>query len=355
VTDVDDVGTGSSGLRGAGPTSSTVDVPREVRQRLPNLLVAGVPRGGTTSLFRYLAQHPDVCASRNKELRYFDAVRYGEPMLPLAAYAEHFAHCTGQRYRMEGTPGYFSGGQPVASAVDGLLDDPHVVVILRDPVERCWSWYRFVRGRARIPKDMSFASYLDVCERLRARGTDALRENQAFAGLRGGCYDEWFDSWRTLFGDRLHVEFFDDLVADAPAVVGRVLRWLDVDAEPAASFRIDVENASVQYRSKPVLQLALVLNRRGERFFERHADLKRRLRKAYFGINRAPAVDRLGPAERERLTAFYEPHNARLAASLRASGIPRLPRWLDPAHDPGQPGVAVSGLLPDPRRPDGAG
>lgn len=308
-------------------------LPGELRAQLPNLIIAGVPRGGTTSLFRYLAQHPDICASQVKELRYFDPLRYREEMAPLASYAREFDHWAGQRYRMESTPGYFSGGPRVAAAVGDRLDDAHVLVSLRDPVQRCWSWYRFVRGRARIPKDMEFGAYLDVCEELRARSADGLRENQPFAGLRGGCYDEWFDAWRARFGDRLHVEFFDDLVRDPAGLVGRVLRWLDLDPEPAAQFRFAVGNRSVQYRSRPFLKAALALNRRGERIFERHPRLKRTLLQAYYLVNQAPADDTLRPAERERLAAFYAPHNARLAGALTAAGTTRLPAWLA-ADDP---------------------
>jgi Sulfotransferase domain len=312
----------------AAIVSSAAVVPPDVRERLPNLLIAGVPKGGTTSLFRYLAQHPGICASQTKELRFFDPVRYGEPVFPLESYAEHFQHWTGERYRMEGTPGYFSGGTPVATAVSASLDEPRVLISLRDPVERCWSWYRFVRGRARIPKEMTFADYIDCCEELHERGVDGLRENQAYVGLRGGCYDDWYDSWRELLGDRLHVEFFDDLVEDPARVTRSVLRWLGLDERPADGFRFAVENRSVQYRSRPVLQAALVLNRRAERFFEQHADLKRKLRKAYYMVNRPPDDDVLEPAQRERIAAFYAPHNAHLAASLRASHITRLPAWL---------------------------
>jgi hypothetical protein len=316
-------------LPGAAPSHRGDDLTAtDSRAQLPNLLVAGVPKGGTTSLFRYLAQHPEICASPVKELRYFEAARYGEPMAPLDTYARQFDHWSGQRYRMESTPGYFGGGSPVADAVHTTLDDPRVLVSLRDPVQRCWSWYRFVRGRARIPKDMSFATYLDTCERLRAAGLDGLRENQPYAGLRGGCYDEWIDAWRRRFGSDFRVVFFDDLAEYPKDTVIGILRWLDLDEEPVDGFRFEVENRSVQYRSRHVLQVALALNRYGETFFERHADLKRRLRRAYYAVNRNSAAEILDPADRERLTSFYAPHNARLAASLRAASVGRLPHWL---------------------------
>jgi hypothetical protein len=40
-------------------------------QKLPNLIIAGAQKAGTSSLFWYLAQHPQICASDRKELRYF--------------------------------------------------------------------------------------------------------------------------------------------------------------------------------------------------------------------------------------------------------------------------------------------
>jgi hypothetical protein len=106
--------------------------PSGTAPHLPNLLIAGVAKAGTTSLFRYLAQHPDVCPSDVKELRYFSALRYGEDMAPLESYSAHFAHCEGQRYRMEATPGYYAGGRLVADAVDDLLPGARVLVSFRD-------------------------------------------------------------------------------------------------------------------------------------------------------------------------------------------------------------------------------
>jgi hypothetical protein len=296
---------------------------------LPNLIIAGVSKGGTTSLFRYLAQHPDICPSTIKELRYFEPVRYGEPLGPIESYARHFGHCTGQRYRMEATPSYFGGGRPVATAMhDSLDDDARVLVCLREPVQRCWSWYQFVRGRGRIPKAMGFETYLDACEELHSAGLDGRRENQPYSGLLGGCYDEWLQAWQELFGERLHVLFFDDLVADPRSAVVATLRWLAVDERPAADFKYTVENRSVQYRSRPVLEAALFLNRRAEQFFARHGGLKRVLRSAYHVVNRDPATEVLPPAARDRLAAFYAPHNAGLAAALRSAGIGDVPDWL---------------------------
>jgi hypothetical protein len=295
---------------------------------LPNLLIAGVAKAGTTSLFRYLAQHPDICPSDVKELRYFSALRYGEPMAPVETYGEHFRHCGEQRYRMEATPGYYAGGRPVAEAVDDLLPGARIVVTFRDPVQRCWSWYRFVRSTARIPKDMTFADYIDRCRRLRDEGVDGGRDHQPFWGLGGGCYDIWLADWRDVFGKRLRIEFFEHVVHDPRAVTEQLCRWLGIDTGVCAGLHYGVENKTVQYKNKHIQQAALAVNRRGERFFAEHPGFKRALRGAYYRLNSERSEERLDPRDRDRLAEFYAPHVERLASMLADSSSVDVPDWL---------------------------
>jgi hypothetical protein len=305
-----------------------VPEPADRPELLPNLVIAGVAKAGTTSLFRYLAQHPDVCPSSVKEARYFTALRYGEPLAPVADYARLFASCRGEIYRMEATPGYFPGGRVVAQAIDELLPGSRIVVSLRDPVQRCWSWYRFVKSTARIPEQMGFPAYLDRCAELHHAGVDHLRAHQPFWGLGGGCYDRWIDDWLEIFGERLRIEFFEDLVAQPQVVTEALCAWLGLDTDACGGFAYHVENRTVHYRHRGLQRLALALNRGGETFFSRHPALKRTLRGAYYGVNANPSTERLDAESRERLAAFYAGNNERLATSLAAAGRDRLPAWL---------------------------
>jgi hypothetical protein len=302
--------------------------PSENAPYLPNLVIGGVAKAGTTSLFRYLAQHPAVCPSDVKELRYFSALRYGEELAPLDSYRKHFRHWAGEQYRMESTPGYYAGGRLVADTMDSLLPDVRMLVSFRDPVQRCWSWFRFVRSTARIPKDMSFADYLDRCEELHRDDVDGTRDNQPFWGLGGGCYDTWLEPWLEVFGPRFRVAFFEDVIRDPRTVVEGVCGWLGIDQAVCADFRYSVENKTVQYKNKQLQKAALSVNRRTETFFAEHPQLKRVLRGAYYRVNSEDSQDRLGAAERRRLEEFYAPHNQRLAASLAAAGVLDVPDWL---------------------------
>lgn len=295
---------------------------------LPNLLIAGVPKGGTTSLFSYLAQHPEIGASRKKELCYFEPLLYGEPMRPPQEYAREFAQCADRRFRMESTPNYFFGGRHVAARIDDTLEDCRVIICLREPIDRCWSWYRFVRARARIPSDLDFGRYLDICEGLHRTGEDDLRVNQPFTGLGGSIYDERLSAWLDIFDDRLHICDFAELATDPARAVERILRWLGLDPTPVSGFRYDVENRTVPYRNRSAQRLAVVVNRRAERFFQRHMELKRAVRRVYYSLNADDHEERLALPERERLARFYAPHNRNLVDVLLRAGRRHPPAWL---------------------------
>lgn len=295
--------------------------------RLPNLVIVGVSKAGTTSLFQYLQQHPEICGSDIKELRYFAPLRHGGELEPIENLTRHFRHCVGQRYAMEATPGYFYGGAALARGLGGICPDVHALVSLRAPVERCWSWYRFGRSRLQLPEDLSFDAYLDRCEELHRAGVDGDLEHRPFWGLGGGCYDTWFDAWVEELGPRFRVVFFEDLVRNPAAVVRGVCRWLGLDDTVVGGFEFPVENRTEHFRAARLQRVAVQVNRRSESFFRRHPVAKRRIRSAYYAVNRQPASDGIPPGARARLRAFYRPHDARLADQLAAVGVPPPP-WL---------------------------
>jgi hypothetical protein len=298
--------------------------------RLPNLLIAGVAKAGTTSLFNYLAQHPEICPSDVKETRYFEPLRFGEALPPIETYAAHFRHWRSERYALEATPTYFSGGRRVASAVREALPQVRVLVVLRNPSDRCWSDFRFEQSRGRIPTDMDFDTYLERCETLRAQGLDQRRENRSFTGLIDGCYADWLEDWFAELGGRLKVIYFDDLSRDASATVADICSWLDVDDGVVDRFDLAVENKTEQVRSQAVQKMALAVNRRAESFFRRHPTVKRRLRALYYRANREPTQLTVSPSAARRMAEFYEPCDARLASLAETMGIARPP-WVSGA------------------------
>jgi hypothetical protein len=298
-----------------------------VSSRLPNLLIAGLGKAGTTSLFWYLSQHPDICTSQVKEIRYFSAAADGGTLQPIEDYASHFAQCGDQRYVMEASPQYFHGGVPVIEAIRASLEQPRVVVSLRDPVERLWSQYRFVKSRmGPLPEAMTFDQYVDRSLRVRREEQRLTPQNQPYWHVSGSFYVEHIAAWLDAFGDDLRVVFFEQLAADPEAVVVGLCRWLGIDEAPACTFTYSVENKTEQFRSGLLQRAALAVN--SERLLGSRRRLKAPLRRLYYAINRKPPSERMSDEARALLDAEFEPANEALADALRRRGYTDLPDWL---------------------------
>ncbi|QYJ03928.1 sulfotransferase [Nocardioides panacisoli] len=105
---------------------------------LPNLVVVGAAKAGTTSLHTYLDLHPDIEMSQDKEMRFFtDPDCRGW----VGRYQDYFTGTT--RYRGESTPQYtkwplFPG---VVDRMADLVPDARLVYLVRDPVERAIAEY----------------------------------------------------------------------------------------------------------------------------------------------------------------------------------------------------------------------
>lgn len=216
---------------------------------LPNFLVLGAAKSGTTSLYQYLCQHPEVFMSPVKEPRYF---AYGEdlgerpPMrgpgdewanrkavFTEEAYRALFAGAQGQRAVGEASPVYlYSPGAP--PRIRRFLPKARLIVILRDPVERAYSHFMHLIKTGREPL-RDFEAALDAEPERRAQGWEWSWHYQAL-----GFYHAQLQRYLQHFDRKqLTVYLFEDLKEDATALAQDLFRVLGVDAafEPDVSVR----------------------------------------------------------------------------------------------------------------------
>lgn len=105
-------------------------------ERLPDFLVLGTQKGGTTTLQQLLNQHPGVCLAPGKEVHYFS--KHWEQ--PTSWYASHYTGAAPQQRCGDITPFYLFHPQ-APQRIHGLLPKAQLIVLLRDPVERALSQY----------------------------------------------------------------------------------------------------------------------------------------------------------------------------------------------------------------------
>lgn len=301
-----------------------------------DVIIAGVNKAGTTSLFVALSEHPQVAPSAVKETQYFTPVRYGRPVESPAVYEGYFAGLEGRRARLEATPSYFYGGAPLARLVDETLSNPRVILVLREPVGRAISFFQFQKTRLRIPEELSIEDYLAHAANLSP--ADFLDPaNERYFAVGGGCYADFLAAWLERFApDRLLLLSFEDLTADPERVLQETATWLGLDPDLLPDASLAAENRTAAFKSRKLQRLALGVNDRFERFLRRHPRVKRPVRALYWRFNGRMARNQVSDDVRRELVEQFREPNERLAAQLRAAGL-ALPPWLSESSPVGTP------------------
>jgi len=250
---------------------------------LPDFLIIGAQRAGTTSLHRYLEEHPLVCTASVKEVHYFDkhhrrGLAWYRSFFPTRPYVRLLQRVRGGRCRVgESTP-YYLFHPHAPRRVFQTLPSAKLVVLLRDPVDRAYSHYHhairmglddaptFEEALAREEERLAGER-----EKMVADETYFSFAHQHHAYRARGIYVDQLLTWRQWFpAERLLVLKSEDLYEDPARTFERVLRFLDLpDRKPSG--------------------------------FPSH------------NRGRNPAID---PAVRRRLAGFYAPHNRRLEELL---------------------------------------
>ena len=192
--------------------------------KVPNFIIIGCQRCGTTSLYTYLAQHPQILTPIKKEMDFFSwhfdrgidwYLAHFPPMPP----GEHFL--TG-----EASPSYFDSRE-APERLYSLFPEAKLIVLLRNPVDRAISqFYRLtdLNWEARsLDRVIS-----DEIERLNQNPEYIIGEEPGNY-LARGRYIEFIKNWLTFFPrEQLLILKSEDFYAGAATTVKQVLEFLDL-------------------------------------------------------------------------------------------------------------------------------
>lgn len=202
---------------------------------MPNLVVVGATKAGTTSMHNYLGLHPDITVSRDKEARFFQ-----DPACRdwLGLYQANFV--PGTRYRAESTP-FYSKSPCFPGVVDRLAElapDARLLYLVRDPLERIVAEYveQMQWGAASRPLDVELSDAEDPRNWLVASSRYATQLKE----LR-----------RRFDADRVLVVDLADLAADTPAVMGEIFGFLGLPPLALAEADFGRFNARDDKRAYP--------------------------------------------------------------------------------------------------------
>jgi Sulfotransferase domain len=208
---------------------------------LPDFLIIGAQRAGTTTLYRALTEHPQVRgAVLDKEVHFFDLAfdegeaHYRAAFPTKAALAIARTRVGGPVVVGEATPYYLFHPQ-VPARVAATLPDVKLIAILRDPVERAWSQYRHevALGYELLSFEDALAAEASRLEgeneRLAADPLAVSAAHQHHSYVARGRYAEQLERWyEHASPDRLLLVRAEDLFADAGTQLRRVAEFLGI-------------------------------------------------------------------------------------------------------------------------------
>jgi hypothetical protein len=304
---------------------------------LPNLIIAGVNKAATTSLYTYLSRHSAVCCSSIKETNYFMPLAAGDVLAPIDNYAAYFDDCCDRRYRMEASPRYIFGGARLAEGIRERLGPIRIVFVLRDPVDRLISYFKHMKRSREVHAELSCEEYAGhaleelpaALGRANGRPVNVYRESVFVRGLAQGFYADYLEEWYAVFPDSIRIYFFEDLTGKPGHVMNDLCSWLDIDRSVYEDAEFTWENRSIKHRNQLVYRAGQFINQTCEPFWRRHSRAKELARELYCLLNeKRGASGDLSGAGRLELERVYGPYNRKLLKLLAANGYQHLPDWV---------------------------
>ncbi len=214
------------------------------------VIIGGATRAGTTSLHKYLSDHKDVCASSQKETRFFLDEDYPSPYPityqygrhPIEKYLEYFQDPT-RKIFLEATPDYlFSAG--TAGKIKVSLHNVKWLFILREPIERLKSWFYFGKQVGELDAEIGMEEFISL-----QLNEPAKQRKQIFRTLEQGNYSTYLRQYYELFGaENILLLPFGVLEEKPLEFMKTVCNFIGIDSDFYNDYKFSTLNSSVSLK-----------------------------------------------------------------------------------------------------------
>ena len=201
----------------------------------PNFIISGFPKCGSTALHYYVDAHPEIFMPKQKELHYFtqsyisklnkgpgDLEAKKSQVKSLDSYFKMFEGVSGEKTIGETSPSYINYPNSFKK-INKELDNPKVIILIRDPIKRAYSNYLHLLREHRETE--SFSKSLDL---------ENFRKSQQYSDFwlytfNSFYYDKIIEA-KKVFSDVL-ILTQEELNLDTKKTLIKVYKFLEVDSE----------------------------------------------------------------------------------------------------------------------------
>jgi hypothetical protein len=195
---------------------------------VPNFLIVGSAKCGTTSLYSWLKQHPDVFFPENKEPSFFV---HHYAVDDWNVYQSLFEKGVGKRVVGDASTSYLSSPESPEWIRKILGPDIKIVILVRNPIDRAFSLYKWMTMEG-YETSCPFEKALEVEDRRFNDEEFRIHSPEFFWDymyVRSSLYGEQIKRYfRTFDRDRIKIFVFDDLVANPASIYDSVCDFLQI-------------------------------------------------------------------------------------------------------------------------------
>ena len=267
---------------------------------LPNFLIIGAQKCGTTSLHNILSQHPEANMSKKKEIKFFtDEKKYEKGLNYYETYFKKPSHHN--KITGESSPGYICYPKVPNRISKDLGNNTKLVLILRDPIKRAFSHYWNSRSNLKqhFTEKQIIVKYL----------TSEFDENSRNFFSRG-VYIKYIRKYLKYFDEaRIHIIILEELINHKKKGLQDLYGFLGIDIHDGLQELPKASNPTIIYKNPFYIYFF------NNPYFQRFLS-KRGRSVLYFGKKEHYKYQLPDNATLEKLKAFYRPYNEELSAYL---------------------------------------
>ena len=211
---------------------------------LPDFIIIGAAKCGTTSLYDYMIQHPDIYSASRKEIHYFDLHRTGwyRSNFPTIFFKKRVKNNNKQFVTGEATPNYLFFPN-VPKEVHKMCPNVKLIILLRNPVDRAYSHYHHQIRKKLLPprenerENLSFDDAVkSEKERLDGEWENIYKDKsypnekfRNFSYLSRGNYFEQIERWMEYFPKKQFLIIkTEELNTDTQNILNKVFTFVGV-------------------------------------------------------------------------------------------------------------------------------
>lgn len=226
--------------------------------KIPNLYLLGFQKCGSSTLFDMLCQHPDICGTNPKETYVLTdknytnhnelfSIRNGEDVW------DKFVPKNSSKYVLEATVANFY--QKTAFDYISSLDDVKCIFIIRNPLQRLVSNYKYYYGKINgIDSTTSFSDYIENIEN-NVYTIDSMKY-----ALEHGLYSNYLKKWENVLGSKMIVIRLEDLINSTDKTMSKLYKYLELDEISSSLMMQKNKSYSVKYSGLNKLLVKLFSN-----------------------------------------------------------------------------------------------